>query len=461
MFENGEPAYYVIFLILLLIDAMMYGFQSAVNSVDEKELERKAFEEKDPLAIRIEHYEDNPTKVNQLTSIVASLIHVIVGASLYKVLFERGCLVVQPFSNVKFLNTDILGVSLLHILVSVVVVLIIICVITAFGITLPRKLANRKPEKWAYGCVRFVRAADIIFTPLLVMLDVFTQGIMMLFGGRDEKNHEEVFEQEIIDMVNEGHEQGVIEANEAEMISKIFEYGDKEAQNIMTNRKNIIAIDKEMTLEEALKFMLEENYSRYPVIDENIDHIEGILYLKDAMRFYNVGTSRKEPVCEVDGLVRKAEYTPLTRNIDDLFETLQSKKLQMAIVVDEYGQTAGLVTMEDILEEIVGKIQDEYDEDEDFIEEKSNDAYVMEGLTPLKDIEEQLGIEFEDTEFETLNGFIIGLMDHIPESDEDFESNYKGYNFKVLSIENMRVQSVLVQKLAEEPEEETEKSEEN
>ena len=285
--------------------------------------------------------------------------------------------------------------------------------------------------------------------------------MVLIVGGRDEKNYDEVLDQEIIDMVNEGHEQGVIEASEAEMISKIFEYGDKEAQDIMTNRKNIIAIDMEMTLEQALQFMLDENYSRYPVISETIDHIEGILYLKDAMRFYNVGTHRQTPVCEVEGLVRKAEYTPLTRNIDDLFETLQSKKLQMAIVVDEYGQTAGLVTMEDILEEIVGKIQDEYDEDEDFIEEKSNDAYIMEGLTPLQDIEEQLGIEFDDTEFETLNGFIIGLMDHIPEPDEDFERNYKGYNFKVLSIENMRVQSVLVQKLAEEPEEETEKSEEN
>ena len=461
MFENGGPAYYIIFFALLLVDVLMYGFQSAVHSVDEKELERKAFEEKDPLAIHIERYEDNPTKVNQLTSFVATLNHVIIGASMYKVLRERGLLLVEPFSDIKILNTDILGVSLLHILVSIVVVFLIICVITSFGIMLPRKLANRKPEKWAYGSVRFVRIVDVIFTPLLAVMELFTQGVLLLFGGRDEKNHEDVFEQEIIDMVNEGHEQGVIEANEAEMISKIFEYGDKEAQDIMTNRKNIIAIDKEMTLEEALQFMLEENYSRYPVIDETIDHIEGILYLKDTMRFYNAGTSRTVPVCEVEGLLRKAEYTPLTRNIDDLFETLQSKKLQMAIVVDEYGQTAGLVTMEDILEEIVGKIQDEYDEDEDFIEEKSNDAYVMEGLTPLKDIEEQLGIEFEDTEFETLNGFIIGLMDHIPESDEDFECNYKGYSFKVLSIENMRVQSVLVQKLAEEPAEETENLEES
>ena len=461
MFENGEPAYYIIFFLLLFVDIVLYGFQSAVNSVDEKELERKAFEEKDPLAIHIERYEDNPAKVNQLISFVATLNHLIIGASMYKVLMEQGLLIAEPFSDIKFLNADLGGVCLLHILVSVVVILLLVFVIASFGIILPRKLANRKPEKWAYGNIRFVRVLDIIFTPLLTVINLLVKGMVFLFGGRDEKNHEDVFEQEIIDMVNEGHEQGVIEANEAEMISKIFEYGDKEAQDIMTNRKNIIAIDKGMTLEEALQFMLEENYSRYPVIDETIDHIEGILYLKDTMRFYNAGTDKNKPVCEVEGLLRKAEYTPLTRNIDDLFETLQSKKLQMAIVIDEYGQTAGLVTMEDILEEIVGKIQDEYDEDEDYIEETSNDAYVMEGLTPLNDIEEQLNIEFDNTEFETLNGFIIGLMDHIPQPDENFECDYKGYNFKVLSIENMRVQSVLVQKLAEEPKEETENLEEN
>lgn len=434
MFENGEPAYFIILAVLLLIDVIMYGFQSALSSVDEKELERRAYEEKDQKAALIEKYEDAPARINHLTSMVATLVHFIMGVGI--------------------------GVSLLHMKALAVVVILFLYAVTTFGIILPRKLAARKPEKWAYRFVYIVWVLDLLFTPLMWLTDVTGKGIMMLFGGRDEKNHEEVFEQEIIDMVNEGHEQGVIEANEAEMIHKIFEYGEKEAQDIMTNRKNIIAIDSALTLEEALQAMLEENYSRYPVVGESIDQIVGILYLKDAMRFLNSNAPRDVAIGSIDGLLRKAEFTPLTRNIDDLFETLQSKKLQMAIVIDEYGQTAGLVTMEDILEEIVGKIQDEYDEDEEFIEETSRDAYVMEGMTPLKDIEEQLDIEFDDTEFETLNGFIIGLMDHIPEEDEDFERNYKGYNFKVLSIENMRVQSVLVTKLVEEPVKENELKEE-
>lgn len=451
---------YILFLLLLIIDIFIYGFRVALSSIDDKELERKVEEEKDHKASLIAAYVDDPARVNRFAVLAATLVHVVMGASILSLMMSRGVEIIEPILKGEVWHTEYFGTNLLHILVAVVVTLVFVYVVNTVGIILPRKLAERKPERWAYRCVKFVYCFEVFFMPILYLTDVTSKGILMLFGVRDEEENSDVIEQEIIDMVNEGHEQGFIEANEAEMIHKIFEYGEKEAQDIMTNRSNIVAIDVAMTLEEALQFMLEEKYSRYPVIDETIDHIVGIIYLKDTMRVYNSGAPKAEAIGKVEGLLRKAEYTPLTRNIDDLFETLQSKKLQMAIVIDEYGQTAGLVTMEDILEEIVGKIQDEYDEDEAFIEEKSNDAYVMEGMTPLQDIEEQLGIEFEDTMFETLNGFMIGEMDHIPQEDEDFECKYKGYSFKVLSIENMRVQSVLVQKLAEVPAEETELEEE-
>ncbi len=452
MFENGDPAYFILFFALLFMDVLVYGFQSAVNSVDEKFLEKKISEEKSKKKAIILDYVNNSAKVNQLTSILVTLVHVVMGSSLLVGLYRRGLFTSKVFSEIKFLNANIFGVSLLHILVLVVITITFIYVITCFGIMLPRKLAEHSPEKWICRGVGLFHFMDIIFKPLSALVKITAEGILRLFGKNDKEAAEDIFEREIIDMVNEGHEQGAIEANEAELIHNIFEYGDKEVQDIMTNRSNILAIDSEMTLENALQFMLEESYSRYPVFEDTLDHIIGVLYLKDAMRFYNQDTMKNNSVKDIEGLLRKAEYTPLTRNIDDLFETMQVKKLQMAIVVDEYGQTAGLVTMEDILEEIVGKIQDEYDEDEEFIEETSNDAYVMEGMTPLHDIEEQLDITFDDTEYETLNGFIIGMMNHIPEEDEDFECAYKGYSFKVLSIENMRVQSVLVQKLEEKTE---------
>lgn len=457
--DYAGPAHIILFLFLLIVDIFIYGFQAALSVVDEKEMERRQDEEQDQKAALINHYADARDRVEQLTSTVATLMHVVIGAALFTPCVQYCVDFVESNVQTSFLSQEWFGISILHIVFAIVVVLIFIYLVTSFGIMLPRRLAVRNPVKWAYRCVGVIHFLNCLFTPLTVLPNWTVKGILMLFRGRGEESLT-VIEQEIMDMVHEGNEQGIIEDNEAQMIHKIFEYGDKEAQDIMTNRKHIVAVDVEMTLEEALQFMLEGKNSRYPVYEESIDHIVGILYLKDAMRVFNAGAPRYESVGKVENLLRKAEFIPLTRNIDDLLETLQSKKLQMAIVIDEYGQTAGLVTMEDILEEIVGKIQDEYDEDEDFIEETSTDSYVMEGMTPLKDIEEQLDISFDDTDFETLNGFIIGEMEHIPEPDEDFDCDYGGYNFKVLSIDNMRVQSVLVTKLPEETAEKTELKEE-
>lgn len=260
----------------------------------------------------------------------------------------------------------------------------------------------------------------------------------------------ERMEEEIISMVNEGHEQGVLHETEAEMITNIFEFGDKEAKDIMTNRSNIVAIDKNMPLEETLDYMLNEGKSRFPVYDENIDHIIGILHFRDAMRAHRTLENALLPVWEVEGLIRDAMFVPETKNIADLFRTMQKTKTQMVIVIGEYGQTLGLLAMEDILEEIVGNIMDEYDEEEAHIEETDNpDEYIIKGITRLEELEEKFGISFGEQEFETLNGFLISKMDRIPEENEEFSMDVEGYRFRVMTVENRMIQSVLVTKLAD------------
>ena len=179
--------------------------------------------------------------------------------------------------------------------------------------------------------------------------------------GLENRRHgkpEEV-EEDILTMVSEGQEQGTIEDDEAEMISNIFALNDKEAGDIMTHRSQITAISAEMTLKEALDFMLDGTNSRFPVYEENIDHIIGILFLKDAFRMNRIAANRKMAVKDIPDLLRKAVFVTEKKKIDTLFREMQQKKVQMAIVIDEYGQSAGLVTMEDILEEIVGNILDE------------------------------------------------------------------------------------------------------
>lgn len=276
-------------------------------------------------------------------------------------------------------------------------------------------------------------------------------------GIYGEDNSDNV-EEEIISMVNEGHEQGVLHETEAEMITNIFAFGDKEAKDIMTNRSNILAIDKNAALGEAIDYMLKESKSRFPVYEENIDHIVGILHFRDAMRAHRVPGNMELAVGGIQGLVRDAMFVPETKNIADLFRTMQKTKTQMVIVVDEYGQTLGLLAMEDILEEIVGNIMDEYDEDEEYIEETGNeDEYIIEGVVKLEELEERLGICFGEQEFETLNGFLISKLDRIPEENEEFSVEVDGFAFKILSVENRMIKSVLVKRLTDNQETEGER----
>ncbi|MCQ2523978.1 MAG: hemolysin family protein [Lachnospiraceae bacterium] len=270
----------------------------------------------------------------------------------------------------------------------------------------------------------------------------------MFFKKKDNKKTEsEVIENEIISMVNEGHEQGVLETTEAAMINNIFDFIDKEAGDIMTNRTNIVALDKDTTLKDSLQFMLSQSYSRYPVYEESLDHIVGILYLKDAMRFHAKDETIDPPICEIKNLLRKPMIIPETMNIDDLFKRMQSRKTQMAIVIDEYGQTVGLVAMEDILEEIVGNIMDEYDVEERHIYKRGKGGFMIDGSTPLTEIEEKLGISFEVTEFETLNGYMISKLERLPLKDDKFKTEVDGYEFEITAVENRMVTKVSVKKI--------------
>lgn len=292
-------------------------------------------------------------------------------------------------------------------------------------------------------------AIIILLVVLIILLvaDIILRLVKKRFGKDPE------LEDEIISMVNEGHEQGVLETNEATMINNIFDFDDKEAGEIMTNRSSIVAIDIDTPLSEAIDFMLSGRHSRYPVFEENIDHIVGILYLKDAMRFRSKDLAFSGTVKEARNLIRKAMVILETTNINDLFKMMQSKKIQLAIVVDEYGQTVGLISMEDILEEIVGNIMDEYDVDEKHIRKRGKDSYIIDGLTPLTEIEELLSIEFKVEDFETLNGFMISRLDRLPAEGEEFTTESCGYEFSILKVENRMISKVIAKKIEKKEEE--------
>ncbi|MCM1101426.1 MAG: hemolysin family protein [Clostridium sp.] len=450
--EDAGPGAGIIFVILLFMDMFLYGFGSAIAELNEKEVERRAGE-KDAKSIRLMEIIRHPNRYANTVQLTTTLINVIAGAvylNLWIRFLERN---LSRFAESKALSmgvsAGVIGI-VFSVLASVISALALLYIFLTFGVLLPKRVAAKAPEKWAYACVGPATALIKMLAPFTGLVNATVTAILFVFGVRGDEDENDVTEEEIINMVQEGFEQGVLEDSEAEMISNIFTYGDKEAQDIMTHRSNVVAIDGSMHLKDAIDFMLAGTNSRYPVYEENIDHIIGVLHLKDAMRYHRRDDSSDGCIRDLEGLLREAYFVPQTKNIDELFEEMQSRKLQMAIVVDEYGQMDGLVAMEDILEEIVGNILDEYDEDTEYIEDKGNDEYVMEGKTPLEDLAERFGINFDGEEFETLNGFMIYRLDHIPEPGEEFDVDYQGYNFRILSVENKMVQSVLVTKLPEE-----------
>lgn len=234
------------------------------------------------------------------------------------------------------------------------------------------------------------------------------------------------------------------------LVRNIFRYMDKDAKDIMTHRKKIIAVDGEETLEDVLKFMLNENYTRFPVYQDDIDGIIGFLHLRDIMKGYLYEESHQVPIGELKQYIRPVSFVPETKSIDTLFREMQKTKNHVAIVLDEYGQTSGLVTMEDILEEIVGNILDEHDEENKTIVHVAKDTYMMFGLVELEEVEDLLPIRFDKNEYETLNGFLINELEHIPSENEHAIIEYEGYRFTVMEVEDNIIQRVKIEKMNEE-----------
>lgn len=439
----------ILFAVMLVLDIIFYGFGAALQALNISRLEEKA-EEGERKSKILNQMVENPSAFVNTLHLMATLVNIVIGA--YE-LHLFGAAVTAYLETSMGLEDKTNAAAASFLIVSFLCLLIILSI----GITVPKKIAGKRAEKWAYKLVLPIRFFVQVLFPFTYIVTKLSNLIIRLFGVDPHENLDDVTEEEILMMVQEGHEQGVLLASEAEMIHNIFELSDKEARSIMTHRKNILAIDGRTTLGEALQLMIEEHFSRYPVYDDTIDNVTGIIHVKDAMRFHSEKNLRDQPLKEIKGLIMDAKFIPETRNINELFKTMQSQKIHMVMVVDEYGQTAGLVTMEDILEEIVGNILDEYDEEEEMIVKGEDNSYRIEGMAPLEEVGEALGLDFDGEEFETMNGYLISKLDRIPKEGETPEILIEGYLFKVEAVENKMIQRVLVKKSEEEsapPEEE-------
>ncbi len=445
---------FILFLVFIILEAAFYGFGAAIQNLNLGELE-KEMEEGNKKARGLFAMASQPSKLVNSTQIVTNVIGMVIGAFMLD-RWSRGL-------ETAITQTGGLEGAVLKAASYVAVGTVMLACLISFGIIIPRRCGAKNPKKWAYGLLPFIRAAVTPLIPFIWIVRGISLAVLKVFGIDMNVRDDNVTQEEIVSMVNEGHEQGVLEAQEAEMITNIFELNDKEAKDIMTHRTSVVSIDASQSLGDAIRFILKEGKnSRFPVFQEDADDIIGILHMKDAVIYGENPRWKDQPVGKIPGLLRKAHFIPETRNVDSLFQEMQSQKIHMEIVVDEYGQTAGIVTMEDILEEIVGNILDEYDSEEEFIT-VLEDGFLLNGRTPLEEAEKALDMEFTQEErdsYDTVNGFLISRLDRIPTEDENPEVEYGGYLFQILRVESKMIRQVkAVRKKSEESDATTQDSE--
>ena len=419
----------LILLLLLWLNGIFYGFAAAVRNISESDTQKRA-DEGDENAKKLLAMIDKPAQFVNAIPLIVMASGICFGTFLVPWVVDA----FHPYIK--------------HTPALVLVLAVGVILLAGFGILTFRRVGTYHPEKYAYRYLKLVNFWVMVLNPVTVFITWIARLAAVPFGVEIDRKETAVTEEEIISIVDEAHEQGVIEENEAEMIQNIISFNETEAHDIMTHRKNVVAFDEEVLLKNMIDTMLEEGNSRYPVYEENIDNIKGIVHYKDALKFMTQNPWAKfKPLKELPGIIREAALIPETRGIGDLFHTMQAKKIHMAVVVDEYGQTAGIVTMEDILEEIVGDILDEYDEDEITIRAQKDNSLIIDGLAYLEDVAEKLDVDFGDVEFETLNGYLTSILGHIPtKKDIDTTIKANGYCFTILSIGNKTIGKVRAEK---------------
>ena len=322
--------------------------------------------------------------------------------------------------------------------ISIILITVILSFFTlVFGELVPKRLAMKNYEKISFATIGIIRTISVLTAPFVKLLTWVTNGISKIFGV-SETDEEIVTEEEIRMMVDQGEEKGAIEEEEKELINNVFEFNDITVSEVMTHRTDIFAIDIHTTPAELLELISEEEYrhSRIPVYDETIDEIKGILYVKDILKNMNKKTFR------IKTTMKEAYFVPQNKLINELFRELQKNKKQMAIIVDEYGGTAGLVTMEDILEELVGDIYDEYDEIEEEYEKIDENTYLLSGSMTIYDVNKLLNTKIPEGDYDTLSGYLQEEMGRIPEDEELPVIETKEVTFKIEEYEDKRIVKV-------------------
>lgn len=410
----------------VLVNAFFSGTEMAVISLNDAKI-RKLSEDGDKNARKVLRFIDNPGTF---------LATIQVGVTLAG--FLSSAFAANSFASKLAAAIDPKGVhSWVEAVCTVVITIILAYFSLVLGELVPKRVAQKYPEKWAYTAASIVRGFGVITKPFVKFLTASTNAVLFLFKIDPNEDDKEVTEEEIRMMVDVGSESGNIEELEKDMIENIFEFNDKEVSEIMTHRKKIVSLPEDATYEETMEIASKERFSRIPIYHDTIDDIVGILHIKDLL-----GVSKD--AFNLKKLMREPLNVHDTRKISSLFAEMKTCGMQMAVIIDEYGGTMGICTIEDMLEEIVGNITDEFDDEEQSVIQNKNGDYVVAGDTTLSDLEDVFDMELDDGEYDTIAGLVIQILDRVPEEKEHPTVTYKNLSIRVLEVQEKWISKVLV-----------------
>ena len=415
----------IILVILILINAFFASAEIAFISLNDAKIELQA-KEGNKKAKKIQNMLKNPSKFLATIQIGVTLAGFLSSAFASDTFADK----LAPVLNAYLPNVSISTWKS----VSIIIITIILSYFTlVFGELVPKRIAMKYYEKVSFASIGVIKTISVITAPFVKFLTFSTNIVSKLFGvtGEEEDN---VTEEEIRMMVDVGEEKGTIKEEEKEMINNVFEFNDKFVSEIMVPRNKIFALDIDMTIAEVIEKLSEDmRYSRIPVYDENMDNIKGIIYIKDLL------ISNKNKNSKIKSLVKEAYFVSETKRVNELFQELRKDKKQIAIVLDEYGGTAGMVTMEDILEEIVGEIYDEYDKETDKFKKIDNNTFLFDASIALYDVEKFLDIEIDEEDVDTLGGYLIKKLDRIPKDGEKPIVETEKITYKIEKVKDRQI----------------------
>ena len=417
-----------ILLILILLNAYFAASEIAFISLNDAKIEKQA-KEGNKKAKQIEKMLKNPSKflaTIQIGITLAGFLSSAFASDAFADILAPALNKLFPMISVEFFRG-----------ISIVIITIILSFFTlVLGELVPKRIAMKYYEKIAFATIGIIRAISIITAPFVKILTVVTNFISKLFGI-SENEEEIVTEEEIKMMIDEGEEKGTIEEDEKEMINNIFEFNDITVSEVMTHRTDVYAIEINSNIDDIIKDLDEYKYSRIPVYEETIDDIKGILFVKDLLKYLH-----GNKLVKIKNIMREAYFVSENKPINELFKDLQKNKMQMAIVIDEYGGTAGVVTMEDLLEEIVGNIFDEYDEIENDYTKIDDNTFSINGSVTINDLKKILQVEIPEGDYDTLSGYLLELLGRVPEDDETPTIETEKVSYKIEKYEDKRIISV-------------------